>query len=99
MKAEILMIGLMIVSVFTALTTQAIKALLGDRKYSSNVLAACVSVFLSLFVSIGYMIFTETAFSAQIVVCIIALMYLSFLAATVGYDKVVQAIKQIIIAR
>jgi len=99
MNGEILMIGLMIVSVFTVLTTQAIKTLLGDRKYSSNILAAIVSVFLSLFVSIGYMIFTETAFSAQIVVCIIALMYLSFLAATVGYDKVVQAIKQIIIAR
>lgn len=99
MKAEILMSGLMIVSVLTTLTTQAIKSLMGDRKYSSNVIAAIVSVVLSLFVSIGYMIFTETTFSAQIVVAIIALMYLSFLAATVGYDKVVQAIKQIIIAR
>lgn len=99
MNGEILMIGLMIVSVFTALTTQAIKALLGDKKYSSNVLAACVSVVLSLFVSIGYMIVTDTTFSVKIVVAIVALMYLSFLAATVGYDKVVQAIKQIIIAR
>ena len=99
MKAEILMSGLMIVSVLTTLTTQAIKSLMGDRKYSSNVIAAIVSVVLSLFVSIGYMVFTETAFSAQLVVAIIALMYLSFLAATVGYDKVMQAIKQIIIAR
>ena len=43
----------------------------------------------------GYMIWTETALNAKVAVELIALMYLSFLVSTNGYDKVVQAIKQI----
>jgi hypothetical protein len=96
MNGEILMIGLLAVSILTTLTVQAIKAVLGERKYSANVLAAITSVVLSLAISIGYLIYTGMKFTPQIGVVIVALMYLSFLAATVGYDKVVQAIKQIV---
>ena len=41
------------------------------------------------------MIYTETMLNAKIGVELIALAYLSFLVATNGYDKVIQAIKQI----
>ncbi|MCX4322222.1 MAG: hypothetical protein OSJ59_04590 [Lachnospiraceae bacterium] len=53
------------------------------------------AVVISILVSAGYLVWTETAFNAKIAVELIALMYLSFLAATNGYDKVIQAIKQI----
>ena len=62
-------------------------------------MAAVISVVISVALSAGYLIWTETALTAKIAVELIALMYLSFLVATNGYDKVIQAIKQIKDAR
>lgn len=97
MSMEFLFFALFAISVLTNLTVQGIKAL-ADKKsanYSANVLAATTSVVVSVVVSAGYLIWTETALNAKIAVELIALAYLSFLVATNGYDKVIQAIKQI----
>ena len=97
MSLEFLFIALLAVSVLTNLTVEGIKKI-ADKKaagYSANVLAACTSVVISVLMSVGYLIWTGTAFNEKIVVELVALMYLSFLAATNGYDKVIQAIKQI----
>ena len=97
MSIEFLFIALLAVSVLTNLTVEGLKKML-DKKavdYATNVMAAAVAVVLSALLSAGYLIMTETAFNAKIAVELIALMYLSFLVATNGYDKVVQAIKQI----
>lgn len=87
---EMFLAGLMIVSALTSLVTEAIKKLLSEHnaKPKSNTLAGVVSVVLSLFTGIGYAIITSAGFSAQLVVMIIALMFLSWLCSMVGYDKV-----------
>ena len=97
MSLEFLVIALLAISILTNLTVEGIKKI-ADKKakdYSANLLAAVTSVVISVVVSVGYLVWTETAFNAKIAVELIALMYLSFLVATNGYDKVIQAIKQI----
>lgn len=96
MNSGFLISALAIISVLTSLTVEALKKLFGDAISSYNLLAAIVSVVLTIAVSIGYLVYTGTIFTAQIAVIIVALTFLSFLASTVGYDKVVQMIKQII---
>lgn len=97
MSLEFLVIALFVVSILTNLTVEGIKRILNkkDANYSANVMAAVTAVVISVALSAGYLIWTETAFNAKIAVELIALMYLSFLVATNGYDKVIQAIKQI----
>lgn len=95
MNSGFLISALAIISGLTSLTVEAIKKLLGDRKYSSNLLAAIVAVVLTVAISAGYMIYYDMALTPQIAVTVIALTFLSFLSATVGYDKVVQLFKQI----
>lgn len=89
--------ALLIVSIVTNLTVEGIKKLLDGTtiKYSSNVLAAVSSVVIACAVSVIYLIMNDLAFSLKVGVEIVILMYLGFLTSTVGYDKVVQMIKQI----
>jgi membrane-bound acyltransferase YfiQ involved in biofilm formation len=68
---------------------------LGDRKYSSNLLAAIVAVILTVAVSAGYMIYFDMALTPQIAVIVVAMTFLSFLASTVGFDKIKQLIEQL----
>ena len=95
MSSGFLISALAIISGLTSLTVEAIKKILGDRKYSSNLLAAIVAVILTVAVSAGYLVYFSISLTPQIVVIIIALVFLAFLASTVGYDKVVQLFKQI----
>ncbi len=67
--------------------------------YKSNILAGVVSVVLSLAAGAGYIIMVETQLNAKMAVILIALVLLSWLCAMVGYDKVMQAISQIKIAK
>lgn len=97
MSLEFLVIALFVISILTNLTVEGIKKIANKKaaNYSANVLAAVTAVVISVVVSVGYLVCTETAFNAKIAVELIALMYLSFLVATNGYDKVIQAIRQI----
>ncbi len=95
MSSGFIISALAIISGLTSLTVEAIKKILGDRKYSSNLLAAIVAVILTVAVSAGYLVYFSIPLTPQIVVIIIALVFLAFLASTVGYDKVVQLFKQI----
>lgn len=97
MSISFLTTALLIVSVITNLTVEGIKNLLNGTsvKYSSNVLAAIVSVLVSCAVSVIFLIMTDTVFTPKVGVEIMVLMYLGFLVATVGYDKVLQMFKQI----
>lgn len=97
MPISFLTTALMIVSVITNLTVEGIKKLLDGTKvkYSSNVLAAILSVIIACAVCVIYLIMTDTIFTMKIGVEIVVLMYLGFLVSTVGYDKVVQMIQQI----
>ena len=96
MTFEIFMAGLLLVSVLTGLFTEAIKGWLSERgkKFYCNALAGYVAAGLSVLVSAGYLIITETAFNLKMAVYLIALVLLSLLASMVGYDKVIQSITQ-----
>jgi len=97
MPISFLTTALLIVSLVTNLTVEGIKKLLDGTKvkYSSNVLAAILSVIIACAVCVIYLVMTDTVFTLKIGVEIAVLMYLGFLVATVGYDKVVQMIQQI----
>ena len=97
MPISFLTTALLIVSVITNLTVEGIKKLPDGTKvkYSSNVLAAILSVLIACAVSVIYLIMTDTVFTMKIGVEIVVLMYLGFLISTVGYDKVIQMLKQI----
>ena len=96
MELQIFLLMLLIVSTLTGLATEAIKMWLKERNktYYANALAGYVSVGISVLVGAAYIIMTETAFNMKIAVVLIALIFLSWLSAMVGYDKVIQAISQ-----
>lgn len=78
-----------------SLITEAIKKMLTEGQYSKNILVAIVSVIVSIGVSAGYMILNHVSLTNEIVVYIIALTVLSWLTSQLGYDKVIQTIKQL----
>jgi hypothetical protein len=92
---DIFLIGLMIVSTLTGLVTEAVKKIFAERNaaYRPNTIAGIVSAILSAVVGVCYVLFTGIAFTSQIIVCIVALIFMGWLCAMVGYDKVVGMIK------
>ena len=92
---DIFLIGLMLVTTFTSLVTEAVKKIMDERntKYHANTLAGIIAAILSVAVGIGYVVLTGIGFNAQIIVCIIALMFMGWLCAMVGYDKVINQLK------
>ena len=97
MPVYFLTTALFVVSVATNLTVEGVKKILNTTtvKYSSNVLAAIVSMLLACAACIVYLVMNDIVFSMKIGVEVTILMYLSFLVSTVGYDKVIQMVKQI----
>ena len=97
MDLSFLTTALIAVSLLTNLTVEGLKKLMDERgmTYSSNLLAAVTSVIIAAAIFGGYMIMNDIAFTIKIAVQIVVLMYLAFLASTVGYDKIVQTLKQI----
>lgn len=96
MSLNVFLMMLLIVSTFTGLVTEAVKKCLQERgkTYYANALAGYISAGLSIAVGTAYIILTGAAINAQMAVYLIALVFMSWLAAMVGYDKVVQAIAQ-----
>ena len=98
MDVQFLFIGLAAISAFTTLTTEGIKKLLDEagKKYAPNILAAIVAVVLTIASSIGYIIIQGIDVTAAVIVEIVAMVFLSFLCSTVGFDKIKQTILQIL---
>lgn len=86
--------ALAIIAATTALTVEGIKNILKsmDKDCNATVLAAIISVVLAVGASIGYLIYAGIPITAPLIVLIIAFAFLSFLCATVGYDKVMKEI-------
>ncbi len=97
MPISFLTTALLAVSLTTNLTVEAIKKILEETKvkYSSNVLAALLSIVIACAICGIYIVMTDTIFTIKIAIEVLILMYLAFLISTVGYDKVIQMIKQI----
>lgn len=97
MTLSVFLMLLMIVSTFTGLATEAIKKLLQERgkTYYANALAGYISAGLAIAVGVAYVILTDAVMNIQMAVYLIALIFMSWLASMVGYDKVIQTIAQI----
>ncbi len=93
---EMFILGLLITSTLTALATEAIKKLLveNNKSYKANTLAGIVSAVLSAAIGASYIIISNANFTSQSIVYLVALIFMSWLCAMVGYDKVIQAISQ-----
>ena len=94
---QTIFIGLVLSSTLTGLITEGIKTILDDidETYSSNILAAIVAVITGAALGAAYIICTESGFTLQNIIAVIALSVLTFLCATLGYDKVIQTLTQI----
>lgn len=94
MDVAFLISALLVVSATITLTVEAIKKIVKsmNKDCNSTVLAVIVSVVVSTACSVGYVIYNSLQFDAKIVVVIVAFVFLSFLCATVGYDKVIKEI-------
>lgn len=88
--------GLLVISTLTGLVTEAIKKILAENNisYKANTLAGIVSVVLSIVACVGYAAIYETGFTSEVVVCSVAITFLSWLCSMIGYDKVMQTISQ-----
>ena len=96
MTLSVFLMLLLMVSTFTGLVTEALKKwmLERDKKYHANALAGYVAAVLAVAASVAYVILAGAAVNAQMAGYLVALVFLSWLAAMVGYDKVIQAISQ-----
>lgn len=97
MTLEIFLLILLIISALTGLVTEALKKCFEEskKKYSSNLIAGIAAVSLSVGVGAAYIILTGAILNEKMAVYLIALIFLSWLSAMVGYDKVVQVISQL----
>lgn len=97
MNYEIYLIGLAIASVLTGLVTEAVKKIMLEHQitYRANTIAGIVSTVLSLAFCIGYVLISQSEFTASTIVSIVVMVFLSWLGAMVGYDKVIQTVKQL----
>lgn len=95
MNNGFLISALAIISALTTLTVEGLKKLIGEKIKSYNLLAVIVAVVITLALSAGYIIYTATAITPQIIIEVIALVFLAFLSATTSFDKVKQLIEQL----
>ena len=96
MNNGFLLTALALISVLTSLTVEAIKKILNEKQveYSSNLLAVIVSTILTVALCVGYALYFGEPFTIQKVIVMIALTFLSFLSATVGFDKIKHLFEQ-----
>lgn len=97
MNSGFLISVLALIAALTSLTVEGLKKILDEKgmTYSSNLLAVIVSAVLTVAMCVGYVLYSGVPFTIQTVIIMIALVFLSFLSATVSFDKVKQALQQI----
>lgn len=89
---------LALIAVLTSLSTEAVKILCDKANvdYVSNIIAAVMSVILSAAVVVVIPAVTgKAAITAELITQGVVTAFFAVLAATLGYDKLTQAFKQI----
>lgn len=87
---------LMLTSVLTSLTVEAVKMMLGEKvSFNNNMLVGFISLVLSVIIGICYCIKYNVAFTNVTIIYILALVFMSWLCAMLGYDKVIQTLSQV----
>ena len=84
-------------SLVTSLSTQFIKKILDDmgKTYSSNVLVAIIGCIVGICGTGVYYILCSVEFNLINITCMILMGLASSMGASLGYDKVLQTIKQL----
>ena len=97
MKLEVFVSLLLLISTLTGLVTESVKKLFEEHGQTPrpNTTAGLVALVLAVGIGIGYVLFTGQILTTQIIICIVALVFMSWLCAMVGYDKVMQTLAQI----
>lgn len=93
---ETFLLGALIISTVTGLVTEAVKKILTEHKvtYHANTLAGLIATILSAAMGVGYIMLSGVGFTSQTIIYLVILIFISWLCSMVGYDKVIQAIKQ-----
>ncbi len=96
LSLEVFLLGLLITSTLTSLVTEAVKKILAEhnKTYRANTLVGVIALILSVAIGCGYIVLAGLEFTSAVIICLIAQVFMSWLCAMVGYDKVVQAIGQ-----
>lgn len=96
MSIQAFIFDLLVTSTLTSLATEAIKKLYKERSktYYANTIAGLSAFIISLLIGIEYTLITGTGFTSETIAYIVALIFMSWLCAMVGYDKVIQTITQ-----
>lgn len=95
MTVTTFLIILAICATVTALFTEGFKKMLGDKKYSTNILALIVAVIVGAAATVIYYIFNNMEWNTVNIICIFLMIIANWLSAMLGYDKIKQAILQI----
>lgn len=98
---QVFLTMLLACSILTSLTVEGIKKMVDDFKvkYSANIVTAIVAVVLAVAMSVGYYLYMGLTFDTVFVLMLVSLVFLSWLCAMVGYDKVMQCIGQLVKAK
>lgn len=96
LSLEVFLLGLLITSTLTSLVTEAVKKIMTEynKTYRANTLVGIVALLLSVAIGCGYIVLAGLEFTSAVIICLIAQIFMSWLCAMVGYDKVIQAIGQ-----
>ena len=101
MSIQVFLTMLLACSILTSLTVEGIKKMVSDfkAKYSANIVTAIVAVVLAVAMSVGYYLYKGLTFDTVFALMLVSLVFLSWLCAMVGYDKVMQGISQLVEAK
>ena len=98
MKLDMFAFALLAVSTLTGLVVQAIKAMLAENHIvmkKPNTVAGIVAIVLAALLGVGWVLYTGTPLTTQLALLLVALAFLSWLCAMLGYDKVMQTLAQL----
>ena len=97
MTVETFLLLLTTLSVITGLLTEGVKKFLNTSniKYTSNILVLIVAVFVGGFGTVMFYLSNDFAWTYMNIIYIFLMIIANWLGAMIGYDKVIQTIKQI----
>lgn len=97
MTVEAFIIMLAILSTATSLFTEAVKKFLDsiEMKYACNIVALYCAVIVGMIGMASYYIFINAPVTITNITTAILMIIANWISAMVGYDKVIQVIKQI----
>lgn len=98
MNVNIFVILITICAILSSLFTEGVKKFLDgiNKKYSSNIVAVIVAIIVSVFVAYMSYSYYNIPFNSINICAIIALSLFTACGSMIGYDKVKQAIEQIV---